>query len=822
LDLLTNPVYSLLPLISFLVLVVLIILVLKAVRRSLSIQIFCGMLISSAVWSLLIFFMRSSQGTAQALTWEKLILGFYSLTFVFFYHFTIVYTKARGQNLLLAGVYLFLTGVIVLSQLNLVILDMKLDSGRYTLVMSPLSYALALINIGVMVAGSCNLLKKYKTSFSYDERNQLLYLSFAMLFPLIGALLDAFSNVHPTAIWGNLVFCLICSLAIIRYHLFNISLVLKKSFAHILLSTAITLPFISVMIAINHVVYNGSFAPWWVYVILVLLFSFFLRPFYSWLQGLIDRLFYRDRHDYLLALEKFNLESQNIDNVEKLGANICEMVQSILHCSQVYLFLPSFKDEGLVVRASDRPETKLPAALLGNQGTLVKWLKNHPEVLSISDLDLFPELQTVSNLERIWFTQMKAVLIAPIQGREEELAGVLVLGSKLSDQVYTSEDYKLLVNLTSHVGIKLENSRLYGDAVQMREGLNSMIDPVFIVSPAHKIQFINAAAKKIFGNVYGKNCWQALGREDKCPLCLKNELENRANISNQIIEMGDKLYEAVYGTFIDPQGSRFVIEVLRDITERRIIEKEKIDFERRSQLAARLATVGEMAAGIAHEINNPLTAVIGYAELLAVRKDLPEDVKQDLDNINLGAQRVANIVRRLMLFSRQSKPMRDIINVDDLIQTTLELSAYQLKSHSISVIKNIEKGVPQIVADGGQLQQVFLNLISNAESEMFSTHGKGILVITVETKGENLLISFRDNGEGISEENMRKLFQPFFTTKPVGKGTGLGLSICHGIVLEHNGRIWAESQPGKGAAFFVEIPVMQAEESEPERYETPE
>jgi signal transduction histidine kinase len=152
------------------------------------------------------------------------------------------------------------------------------------------------------------------------------------------------------------------------------------------------------------------------------------------------------------------------------------------------------------------------------------------------------------------------------------------------------------------------------------------------------------------------------------------------------------------------------------------------------------------------------------------------------------------------------------------ICVSLDLRAYQLKISHIQVVQEIEDISP-ILGDGGQLQQVFLNLIANAEWEMSTSHGGGTLLIRVQSKASDIIISFEDDGPGISLENMQKLFQPFFTTKPVGKGTGLGLSICHGIVTEHNGRIWAESQLGKGAAFYIQIPIMQPEEMKKEDVE---
>ena len=248
--------------------------------------------------------------------------------------------------------------------------------------------------------------------------------------------------------------------------------------------------------------------------------------------------------------------------------------------------------------------------------------------------------------------------------------------------------------------------------------------------------------------------------------------------------------------------------IVRDITERKQAEEEKRQMEQKAQLASRLASVGELASGVAHEINNPLTGVIGYAHLLLTRKDMPQDIRHDLETINEGAQRVAGIVRKLLTFAGQQKPEQRFANINEIISTTLDLRAYELASNNIRVAFQPARDLPMTIVDPGQLQQVFLNLIINAETEMKLAHGRGKLSIKTEHIGNKIRISFKDNGPGIAKENLEKIFNPFFTTREVGQGTGLGLNLCHGIITEHKGRIWAESRLGRGATFFVELPIV--------------
>jgi PAS domain S-box-containing protein len=248
--------------------------------------------------------------------------------------------------------------------------------------------------------------------------------------------------------------------------------------------------------------------------------------------------------------------------------------------------------------------------------------------------------------------------------------------------------------------------------------------------------------------------------------------------------------------------------ISRDITGLKQAEEEKRQMEQKAQLASRLACVGELASGIAHEINNPLTGVIGYAHLLLARKDIPKDIRHDLETINDGAQRVADIVKKLLIFAGRHKPERKLTNINEILSTTLDLQTYELASHNIKVAFQPASDLPPTIVDPAHLQQVFLNLIINAETEMSLAHGKGKLSIKTEQIDNTIRISFKDNGPGIAKKNMEKIFDPFFSTRDVGQGTGLGLSVCHGIITEHKGKIWAESKLGKGATFILELPVV--------------
>lgn len=227
----------------------------------------------------------------------------------------------------------------------------------------------------------------------------------------------------------------------------------------------------------------------------------------------------------------------------------------------------------------------------------------------------------------------------------------------------------------------------------------------------------------------------------------------------------------------------------------------------------KMSLMGQIVAGIAHELNNPLTIVIGNVQLMKMHEKNEKSL-QSLSRVQEGAERASKIVKNLLAFARQDMPERKATLINSLITKTLDLRLYELRVNNIEVSLDLDPALPETMADHHQLQQVFLNLIVNAEQAMIEAHGKGLLRIKSRREAQNIQILFSDDGPGISNETLRRIFDPFFTTKPVGKGTGLGLSICQGIIAEHGGRIDVETTVGRGCTFVVEIPIHQWEKTE--------
>jgi len=241
-----------------------------------------------------------------------------------------------------------------------------------------------------------------------------------------------------------------------------------------------------------------------------------------------------------------------------------------------------------------------------------------------------------------------------------------------------------------------------------------------------------------------------------------------------------------------------IVVVMTDITDSAMLQSKLIHAEK-------MAAVGQLVSGVAHEVNNPLTAILGFADLLMENSEVPEAARKDLRVILQEAQRTKQIVQNLLSFARQMPPQRKPVQLNGILRRTIQLRAYDFNSHGVEIVEHLDESLPAVVGDSHQLQQVFLNIMNNAYDAVRETGRPARIEIMTASLGTYVEVSFRDNGQGISQPD--RIFDPFFTTKEVGKGTGLGLSICYGIVREHGGEILCHNNTGaKGATFIVRLP----------------
>src|SRR5213594_908361 len=219
-----------------------------------------------------------------------------------------------------------------------------------------------------------------------------------------------------------------------------------------------------------------------------------------------------------------------------------------------------------------------------------------------------------------------------------------------------------------------------------------------------------------------------------------------------------------------------------------------------------MSAIGQLIAGVAHDLNNPLASVVGFSDFLAELGDIPPQFAEPLQVIRQEAERAATIVKNLLSFARSQEGERKRQPIGSILESTLALLRNQLMANKVEATLEAEPGLPDVEVNGNQIKQVFVNLINNANQAIASDAPSGRIWVAAKPQRDGVAVSITDSGPGMTEEIAAHVFEPFFTTKSEGEGTGLGLSICQGIVTEHGGRITLESSPGAGATFTVELP----------------
>lgn len=482
---------------------------------------------------------------------------------------------------------------------------------------------------------------------------------------------------------------------------------------------------------------------------------------------------------------------------------------------------------------------RLPAMVQEGQFTPIAWMINAVPItlFLFAGINLFRQYRKTGAQELFVFT---AILIFLFQASEifyfATLWSVswwywqaLQFAVFLVVLVYVLKEY---IQTSGSLAVEVDERKKVESALRKadedwRNSFNSLEEVMLIINKDYSVEKVNSSGLMLLGKskeeIINRKCYQVIHGEDKtCTYCpFQQTLKSRKAKS---IERYDDLFEKHFSIksapIFDECGDiiKFVC-LISDITQRIQAElKEKI-LQQELNLTSRLASIGEVAAGIAHEINNPLTSVIGFAQMLN-QMDVPEDIKEGVEVINDGAERVARIVEKLLTFARRNKPDKEYADINSVVSNTLEMRLYEMRTNNIEVITELAFDLPRTMANVGQLQQVFLNIIINAEQAMTASRRAGKLFIKTERIDSSIRISIADNGPGIAQDNIDKLFDPFFTTKDADGGTGLGLSISYGIINEHGGKIYAKSTAGEGATFIIELPIV-AETRQPEMKEPP-
>ncbi|MDO8530594.1 MAG: ATP-binding protein [Dehalococcoidia bacterium] len=701
--------YLLLPLLGFIVNLALIPLVLRGNRKSQQHQVFSLFLLVLALWGLTIFQMRSSPTLEEAARWEVGVFATIAAIGVYYFHFSLLFTRFKTPQGLLPAVYVSGLVLIALLPTGLVFKGMQTKWYGYAPVLGPLAVPYILYLYVLTTWCLVNTIKVYRNPISPGERNRAGWLALGLFLLMLGATSDYLPvmgvPVYPMGIVTNVMFAAVTAYAIARHQLLDVHVAVRKGLLYSVVSGVLLGAYALVILFVNQLLGTPrDLQPILVYLGGLFLVAIAFQPLYHALQKFVDQWFYRGRYDALRELRGFAVAARDIADLEGLAATLVRLVVGGLQTERACLLLASPQERGYIPAASAGALGSAPIVFTA-QSPPVQWMRSHDQVVTMREVDALPNRYMMPTSEVLALQEFGAELFVPLKTRES-LVGVLVLGPKKSHQPFSQEDVDLLQTVCSQAATRMENARLYSE--------------------------------------------------------LRRQL--------------DELRQA----------------------QAQLVRSEK------------LAAVGELAANVAHEVNNPLQTIINLTFLVEHSLDENDPRKADLRAIQAESLRARHIVKGLLDFARQQKSALADANVNEVAEAVLSLARVRTASGNVKVVTEMDRNLPPIRCDAEQIKQVFLNMVNNAMDAMPS--GGTLTVRSRSDKDGMVAVEVTDTGDGIPPEVMPRIFEPFFTTKPVGQGTGLGLAVSYQIVKKHGGVIKVESTVGKGSAFTVCLPLTPPKE----------
>src|SRR5687767_2086615 len=606
--------------------------------------------------------------------------------------------------------------------------------------------------------------------------------------------------------------------AIIRYRLMDVEIILKRLLIYTSAVAAVVAIYVLILRASGGYLVEGENEHRWIIAFLATVVVVLLaKPVKDGLQNAIDRAFYRDRYDYRRALVGFARELNSDLDLNRLAERMVTRVRETIELDRMAFLLAI--DEGdfeaLAQEGFDgTPPPKLPAA----SGIGSRLQSGH--TVRLDD----PLAATRFTAEEIEFWRDQGLFyFVPCVSKDAAIA-VLALGRRASGEPLSTEDTALVTAVAAQAATAIENGRLYRQLHLKASELDrlhafnenileSLDDGLLVIGPADNVIRWNASLERL----YGLRRQAAVGKTfdrlfDAHVVDLLNSVRNehpagktafRVPLTGRGEREGQSLL--VNMTTVPLSGSvssvtssmpSATIVILEDITERSQMEEQL-------RISEKMASLGLLAAGVAHEVNTPLTGISSYTQMLLENADPADPRTPLLEKIEKQTFRAARIVNGLLNLSRPAASdasERTVVDLNEVIADVLSLLEHQFERSSIKVRRALHDEPAHIVGYEFKLQQVFLNLFLNARDAMPS--GGWLAIATRVDRGE-VIAEVADTGNGIAPEHLARIYDPFFTTKAMGQGTGLGLSITYGIVREHEATIQCDSTPGKGTRFEI-------------------
>jgi len=613
--------------------------------------------------------------------------------------------------------------------------------------------------------------------------------------------------------------------SIVKFRLTDVDVVMRRTFAYIIATISVAAMFGSVM-AISYEFLRSLLsqeATLLIAAIAMSVIAMLFAPVKNWLQERIDRIFYGEKYDYRVTLQDFGRTLASTTELDLLLDSLMRRLREVFSLERLAIFIedrsePSgfrvAREEGV-----DR-DINLPEDFL----TILRLRADNTGVVRVDNADAEEEAITGRLIPpAVSATRRLFSYFVPCAARSRVVA-VLALGRSADGALLSSEDTDLLRAISGYVAVAIENALLLEEQgtrakelARLKEFNENIIESinvgVMVINLAGRVTNWNGALEE----VYGLRREETIGRritEVFRPEMLRalRELMTRSEW-----QKGEPVYvykfraqaadgrDLMLNISLAPLQSKTseiegTLVAIEDVTER-------IRLEEQLQQSDKLSSIGLLAAGVAHEVNTPLTGISSYSQMLM--QQIPDTDPRHLllEKIYRQTSRASSIVNNLLNFSRVSDARLVPVDLNHVLDDTIQLLEAQLRNSDIVVTCNYSAHLPSAIGNAAKLQQVFMNLILNARDAM--PQG-GRMEIATGTAEDAILISFRDTGSGIAPEHLAKIYDPFFTTKQIGKGTGLGLAVSYGIIRDHGGDILVESQQGEGTLFQITLPLAAA------------
>ncbi|HEX4951093.1 MAG TPA: ATP-binding protein, partial [Blastocatellia bacterium] len=604
--------------------------------------------------------------------------------------------------------------------------------------------------------------------------------------------------------------------SIVRYRLMDVDVVMRRSAAYLVTYIAIALVFGSVTAGIYEFL-RPQLPPEATLLIAAILMSviaMLFTPVKNWMQERVDRMFYGEKYDYRMTLQDFGRTLSSTTDLDELLDNLVQRLKAVLSVQRLAIFVAASNSvTGFrMVRAEgiDR-EYHLPADV----ATRVQFSTG---IIRAAELESDSE-EVDETVRRNFYYYVPCAV-------RSRVVAVMALGRTVDGALLSSEDLDLLHAISGYVAVAIENALLLeererraDELAQLKDFNENIIESINVgvmtVNLQGRITNWNGALEEL----YGMPREQAIGK--RIPEVFRPSIVDALKQYTEHSEVDEPVTVYKFRTqALD--GRELTLNISLAPLHNKIGEVEgtliaiedvtaRIDLERQLQQTEKLSSIGLLAAGVAHEVNTPLTGISSYAQMLLQQIPETDPRHQLLEKIHRQTSRASSIVNNLLNFARVSDVRFTEIDLPRVLDDTLQLLEAQLRNTNIEVVRRYADYLPPAFGNAPKLQQVFMNLILNARDAM--PHG-GQLEISVGADEHAAIITFRDTGVGISPENLTKIYDPFFTTKQIGQGTGLGLAVSFGIVQDHGGRLHVESQPGQGTVFYLSLPLASARQQQ--------